>query len=110
MELTTDFLVSKILGGSAERLAAGKSSPGLRETASSVFHVVEGEGWTEIDGQRIDWVKGDTFCIPSWNKYQHFASPSSDTVYLYRFHDKPMLTALGFYRVDGVDVESLVSD
>jgi gentisate 1,2-dioxygenase len=54
------------------------------------------------------WKQGDTFCIPSWQKYQHVASPE-ETVYLYRFDDQPMLKALGFYRTEDTDVESLVS-
>jgi gentisate 1,2-dioxygenase len=102
--------VSKILGGAAQRLNAGETSPMIRETASSVFHVVEGSGYTDINGERIQWKQGDTFCIPSWNKYQHVAAAGAGPVYLYRFHDKPMLTSLGFYRVEGCDVESLVSD
>ena len=102
-------IVSKILGGSAERLNAGCTSPAVRETASSVYHVVKGQGYSEINGQRFQWKQGDTFCVPAWNKYQHTAE-GSETVYLYRFHDKPMLTSLGFYRVEGCDIESLVSD
>lgn len=81
----------------------------MRETASSVYHVVEGSGYTQIGDTALPWKQGDTFCIPSWYRYQHFADDAS-TVYLYRFDDKPMLNALGFYRVEGVDVETLVSD
>ncbi|KEQ92080.1 hypothetical protein AUEXF2481DRAFT_69226 [Aureobasidium subglaciale EXF-2481] len=101
--------VSKILGGSAERLNVGKSSPEAQETASSVYHVIEGEGHSMIQSKRFSWKKGDTFCIPAWNTYQHFAE-GNETVYLYRFDDKPMLKALGFYRYAGQEGESLVSD
>lgn len=101
--------MSRILGGAAERLNAGSTSPAVRETASSVYHVVQGHGYSDINGQCIHWKQGDTFCIPAWNKYQHTAE-GQEVVYLYRFHDKPMLTSLGFYRVEGCDVESLVSD
>jgi len=100
--------VSKTLGGSAERLDAETSSPAIRETASSVYHIIEGSGYTEIDGKTFAWKKYDTFCIPAWSRYQHLAD-SGETVYLYRFDDKPMLKSLGFYRVEGVDIESLVS-
>jgi gentisate 1,2-dioxygenase len=100
--------VSKTLGGSAERLNAGSSSPSRRETASFVYHVIEGKGYTEIDGNRIEWKGGDTFCIPSWHKFQHSAN-EEQTVYLYRFDDKPMLNSLGFYRTEEMDVEGLVS-
>ena len=73
-----------------------------------MYHVVEGSGHSEIDCQKITWKKGDTFCIPTWNKYQHFAD-DKETVYLYRFDDKPQLRSLGFYRKAGVDLESYVS-
>ncbi|KAK7699454.1 hypothetical protein SLS64_011592 [Diaporthe eres] len=103
--------VSKTLGGAAARVNAGKASSIVQETASSVYHVVEGSGYTTIGGKIFNWEKGDTFCIPSWYPYQHFASDSRDgsPVYLYRFDDKPMLNSLGFYRTAEMDVESLVS-
>lgn len=100
--------VSLTLGGLAERLDSGKSSHAVLETASSVYHVIEGSGHTVIDGKKYAWIKGDTFCIPSWHRYQHFAD-EGETVYLYRFDDKPMLKALGFYRVEGQTDESLVA-
>ena len=100
--------MSKTLGGLAERIDAGTSSPTVCETASSVYHVIEGSGHTEINGEKFPWKTGDTFCVPSWHSYQHHAD-SKDTVYLYRFDDKPMLKALGFYRVKGQDTEALVS-
>lgn len=101
--------MSKTLGGLAERVDKGTISPAIRETASSVYHIIEGTGYTEIDGKKITWKKGDTFCVPAWNKYQHVAN-STETAYLYRFDDKPMLKALGFYRVEGEDTELYVSD
>jgi len=101
--------VSKILGGSASRLVAGKSSPSIQETSSAVVHVIEGSGHSVIGDKTIAWKKGDTFCIPTWFRYQDHAD-EGENVYLYRFDDKPMLKALGFYRVAGVDVESLVSE
>lgn len=97
-----------MIGASCEKLDAGASSPAIRETASSIYHVIEGAGKTTINGQTYEWKKGSTFCIPAWQEYQH--STNEGRVYLYRFDDKPMLKALGFYRVAGVDVESLVSD
>lgn len=100
--------VSKTLGPSAERINRGASSPPVRETASSVYHVIAGSGYSEIGGKKYEWRTGDTFCIPSWYKYQHFAG-SSETVYLYRFDDKPMIKALGFYRWEGMDTETLVT-
>ena len=99
------MLVSLTLGASAERLNSGCASPGIQETASSVFHVVSGTGRSVVNGKSMEWKQGDTFCIPAWNHYQHIAH---DTSYLYRLHDLPQLKALGLYRVAGADEESYV--
>jgi gentisate 1,2-dioxygenase len=106
----TSIAVSRILGGSALRISPGKTSPPIRETASSVFHVISGTGSSTIGDQHFTWKQGDTFCVPSWYKYSHAADAGPEPVYLYRFHDKPMLISLGFYRVEGMDLEGLVSD
>ncbi|PLN79608.1 putative gentisate 1,2-dioxygenase [Aspergillus taichungensis] len=101
--------VSRVLGGCAERLEGGRSSPWRRETTSAVYHVIAGSGYSMIGEQEFAWKKGDTFCVPSWYRYQHCAI-LGETVYLYRFDDKPMIEALGFYRTEDTDVESLVKD
>ncbi|KAL8345870.1 hypothetical protein RB601_005776 [Gaeumannomyces tritici] len=101
--------VSKILGGSAAILMPGKKSLKVQETASSVYHVIEGSGHSLIGSEKFAWQKGDTFCVPAWYPYEHFADEGPEPVYLYRFDDKPMLRALGFYRNAEMVVESLVS-
>ncbi|GFF96417.1 gentisate 1,2-dioxygenase [Aspergillus udagawae] len=101
--------VSRVLGGCAERLNASTSSPRRQDTLSVVYHVITGKGRSEVGGQTLEWKAGDTFCVPSWHAYQHFAE-AGETVYLYRFDDKPMITALGFYRSAEDDTEKLISD
>ena len=106
--LTNIFKVSRSLGASADRIFKGSSSPATRETPSAICHVVSGKGHSVINDKVLEWKGGDTFCIPSWHKYQHFAD-ADQTIYLYRCDDQPMIKALGFYRAEGMDVESLVS-
>ena len=101
--------VGRIIGASAERLVPSTTSPEIRETSSAVYHVIEGSGSTKVGNSVLKWKQGDTFCIPAWHRYQHQAG-AEGRVYLYRFDDKPMLKALGFYRVEGVDVETYVSE
>lgn len=107
--LLTILTVSRIIGASASRLTAGKSSPSLQETASSIWHVVEGSGHSIVDGKELSWKKGDTFCIPAWYEYSHHAN-EGETLYLFSSHDKPMLRALGFYRTSADDVEAIVCE
>jgi gentisate 1,2-dioxygenase len=63
--------VSNRLGAQCERIKADGRSKPARENASSVYHVVEGVGRTTIGEKVIEWVKGDTFCIPAWEPYHH---------------------------------------
>ncbi|KAF2032575.1 RmlC-like cupin [Setomelanomma holmii] len=101
--------ISRTLGAAATRISAGKATAEIQETASSIFHVIEGSGKSIIAGKTFFWKKGDTFCVPAWHAYLHHAN-DDEPVYLYRVHDEPMLKALGFYRCSDQDVESLVSE
>lgn len=94
--------VSRVLGGCAERIWAFTSSAPQRETTSAIYHVIAGRGRSVIGEKEYVWEEGDTFCIPAWYRYQHFAD--GETVYLYRFDDKPMIDALGFYRSEDMDI------
>lgn len=92
--------VSKAIGAQCERIDAGITTEAVRETTSAVYHVVDGKGHSTVGETTVEWVKGDTFTVPSWAKYSHHAD---DKTYLYRFDDRPMITALGFYRNEKED-------
>ncbi|KAH8881043.1 hypothetical protein GQ53DRAFT_889019 [Thozetella sp. PMI_491] len=67
-----------------------------RHTAFAMRFIIEGSGKTRTGDKEYTLSKGDKFCISSWYPYQQFADPGPDPCYLYRFDDKPMLTALEF--------------
>ena len=91
--------ISRTLGAAAERLDAGARAPRRRETSSMVYHVYAGRGATTVGEKTMHWEPGDTIAIPAWMPYEHHAHEAS---YLFRFDDKPMLDALGYYkREDG---------
>jgi gentisate 1,2-dioxygenase len=69
--------VSVRLGAQCEYLEGKSSSETSRENASSVYHVIEGEGKTAIGATVIEWTKGDTFAVPAWEPYVHEVSPLS---------------------------------
>ncbi|WVW82637.1 hypothetical protein I302_104648 [Kwoniella bestiolae CBS 10118] len=92
--------VSNRLGAQCERVNAGIYTKPFRETSSAVYHVIDGVGKSVIGDKVIEWVKGDTFAVPSWEQYHHHAAEQS---FLFRFDDKPMLQLLGFYRSSDED-------
>jgi gentisate 1,2-dioxygenase len=58
--------------------------------------VAEGSGCSVVDGLRLDWDKGDTFCVPNWCWHEHEAL-GADAV-LFAASDLPVLEALHVYR------------
>jgi gentisate 1,2-dioxygenase len=87
------------LGCYLQLLRPGVRTRAHRETSSAVYHVVEGRGFTEIDGERHDWGEGDFFAIPPRARHAHGNEGTAPAI-LYSVQDVPLLRALGFYRVE----------
>lgn len=80
-----------------QRLAPGSRTDTHRHTSSVVYHVAKGEGYSIIDGNRLDWSRGDTFVLPSWLLHEHGTDASEDAV-LFSMSDLPVIEAIGLYR------------
>ena len=52
---------------------------------------------TIIEGERMEWSKGDLFAVPPW-KWHHHENSSNGDVILFSIDDWPAMKALGFYR------------
>ena len=76
-------------------LPAGFSTVDYRSTDATVFVVVEGAGYSVIDGNRFDWSPRDIFVSPSWKTITHL--PSQDSV-LFSFSDRAAQQKLGFFK------------
>lgn len=83
------------LGFSAQQLRAGQDFAPRRRSASSVIHVIEGQGESEIDGVTLKWAEGDTLAVPTHAQLTHRATGRD--AYLFHVDDAPMQRALGFY-------------
>ena len=83
------------LGFSAQQLRAGQDLSPRKRSASSVIHVIEGQGESIIDGVTLKWSEGDTLAIPTHAVVTHRAT--GQDAYLFHVDDAPMQRALGFY-------------
>jgi gentisate 1,2-dioxygenase len=81
-------------------LAPGARTAALQDTASYIFHVVEGRGYSVIADQRIDWTEGDTFVAPAWTCREH-VNPTGGDALLFVFSDRPVVEALGLLQSAG---------
>jgi gentisate 1,2-dioxygenase len=96
----TGASVFPTLDYSAQLLRPGEATRWKRETANCFYIVLEGEGTTEIAGQRFDWAENDLFVVPNFLWRRHINRGPGDAV-LYPCSDRPLLQKIGQYRAQG---------
>jgi gentisate 1,2-dioxygenase len=84
----------------AQLLRPGAATAAKRETASTLYMVMEGEGYSEIGGQRFDWARNDIFVAPNFLWRRHVNSGRGDAI-LYAVSDAPLMDGIGQYRAQG---------
>jgi quercetin dioxygenase-like cupin family protein len=63
-----------------QEIASGSRSGVQRHGGDAVFYIVEGEGYTEVDGVRHNWKAGDVMCLPAFAQgvvYRHVNTGSA---------------------------------
>jgi gentisate 1,2-dioxygenase len=60
--------------------------------------VLQGAGWSVIEGRRFEWEQGDVFAIPTWACHEHANHSQTAVAALFAFTDAPVIQALGLYR------------
>lgn len=97
--------LSLTLSVQAERVGPGASSPASQETASFMYHVVDGQGHTTIQtpgssqSHTIEWTTKDTFAVPAWSQIVHTnTSQDGNEAFLVAINDRPMVESLGLMR------------
>jgi gentisate 1,2-dioxygenase len=79
------------------QLLTGHRTTGThRHNSTTWYHVFEGEGATEVDGETLEWTQGDIFVVPPWT-WHHHRNHRGDNAILFSVDDWPARTALGFY-------------
>jgi gentisate 1,2-dioxygenase len=81
-------------------LRAGEATRFKRETASTVYVAIEGQGVTEIAGTRFEWPPNDVFVVPNFAWRRHINNGKTDAV-LYTVSDTPLIEKIGQYRAQG---------
>jgi gentisate 1,2-dioxygenase len=77
----------------------GVTSTTHRHSWDAMLFVVAGNGWTEIDGQRVEWGPGDSLHIPAWAWHRSGNSSSGITRYM-SFSSEPMLATMGMSLIE----------
>ena len=93
----------------AQLLRPGEKTLPLRHTASTIYFTLEGEGYTEVDGERFEWGKNDFSVVPS-HRWRSFKNTGSEDAILYSYTDAPVIEKLGHYRVQGKNKSGVVEE
>lgn len=83
--------VSMTIGG----LLPGQLTNRHRHTYETVLYVIEGRGWTEIEGERVEWEAGDAVYIPSWAWHRHQNFSDQENAKYIACENAPQLQNLG---------------
>lgn len=83
--------VSMTIGGLQPNQRTNKH----RHTYETVLYVVEGKGYTEIEGERVEWEAGDAVYIPGWAWHCHQNLSASEPAKYIACENAPQLQNLG---------------
>jgi gentisate 1,2-dioxygenase len=78
----------------AHEIDPGVVSTIHRHSWDAMLFVVAGWGWTEIDGQRIEWGPGDSLHLPAW-AWHRSGNDGSETARYLSFSSEPLLATMG---------------
>ncbi len=84
----------------AQLLRPGEETLPFRHTASTIFCVMEGSGYVEVDGQRLDWGPNDFLVVPN-HRWRRIVNTGAGDAILYSYTDEPLISKLGHYRAQG---------
>jgi quercetin dioxygenase-like cupin family protein len=88
-------LPTKCISMTIGHLGPGQSSNRHRHTYETVLYVLEGEGYSEIHGQRVDWKAGDALYIPVWAWHNHVNTSTTGIARYLACENAPILQNLG---------------
>src|SRR5690625_2730444 len=87
--------VSPNINAIVQVLAPGERNNPHKHSNMAMFIVFEGEGYSIIDGEKIEWEKGDIFYSPAWLSHEHCNTSDNVSAVLYTIQDVPTVSGMG---------------
>lgn len=68
------------------QIAPGSRQASHRHGGEAVLYIVDGKGYSIVDGSRYDWESGDAVLVGKWAWHQHFNSDPDRVATIIRMH------------------------
>jgi gentisate 1,2-dioxygenase len=94
---TADGPVMPTISCHMQLLRPGEATRAWRRVCRTNYHVVEGAGYSNVGGKRLDWEDKDVFTVPAWTFCEH-VNMDDRPAFLFSFSDAPVMKALSLYR------------
>ena len=66
-----------------------------RHYYETLMFILEGRGYSEIEGEKVEWEAGDALHIPPWSWHQHFNSDPQREIRYLAATNAPLLQNVG---------------
>jgi gentisate 1,2-dioxygenase len=85
---------TRTLDAVLHEIAPGTTSTVQRHSWDAILFMTEGNGWSEVDGERYDWKAWDAVHIPPWSWHRHGNDGDRPARFL-SSSSEPILASLG---------------
>jgi len=97
---------TRSMDATAHEIDRGAVSTVHRHSWDAMMFCVAGRGWTEIDGERIQWGPGDSLHLPAWAWHRH-GNEGAEVARYMSFSSEPLLETMGMaIQEEGGDTEA----
>jgi len=81
----------------AQVFEPGERNKPHRHTNMALCIIVKGEGYSIIDGEKIEWEAGDVFIAPPWTDHEHCNTSETEQALFYTIQDVPVVSNMGVW-------------
>ena len=76
-------------------VVAGGTSGNHRHYYESLIYIIKGNGYSVVEGNKVEWQAGDIIYAPPWSWHQHFNTDPNNEVRYVAYTNAPLLQNVG---------------
>jgi gentisate 1,2-dioxygenase len=76
-------------------VVAGVTSGNHRHYYESLIYIIKGNGYSVVEGNKVEWEAGDIIYAPPWSWHQHFNTDPDNEVRYVAYTNAPLLQNVG---------------